>query len=202
MEARSRHPYQPFVPENATKLIIGSIPPFRFCEASNRKLYSDDVDFYYGSHDNSFWELLSAVTGTTLDFSNSPIAVEQRKELLCSLHSGITDIIASCVHNGGKSDDASLAEIEYKNVASLLREHPQIDTLIYTSNYIVKLMNAAGVPDKKYHEHWDAARKNGTVVIGGKVYVVHVLYSPSPNTLRRVSNEDRITQYREVFQKD
>ena len=54
MEARSRHPYQPFVPENATKLIIGSIPPFRFCEASNRKLYSDDVDFTMGHMTTAF----------------------------------------------------------------------------------------------------------------------------------------------------
>jgi len=27
----SKHPFEPFIPANATKLIIGTIPPYRFC---------------------------------------------------------------------------------------------------------------------------------------------------------------------------
>ena len=53
------HPFPPFVPTNATKLIIGSIPPQRFCNQKENgiSLYPDDVNFYYGSRDNSFWFL-------------------------------------------------------------------------------------------------------------------------------------------------
>ena len=43
----SVHPYQPFVPPQATKLIVGTMPPLRFC-TEPRLLYEDDVDFYYG----------------------------------------------------------------------------------------------------------------------------------------------------------
>ena len=200
MNTISVHPYKPFIPETATRLIIGSIPPLRFCSpAGTRALFPNDVDFYYGSRSNSFWEILSAITGTQLEYRNGAVAVAQRKELLNSLHTGITDIIKTCVHDNGNADDASLREITYKDIRALLHEHPYIDTLIYTSEFIVKLMNAAGVPDQKRHTHWDKTRKNGMVSINGKNYTVHVLYSPSPNALRSIRHETRLAQYQEVF---
>ena len=51
----SIHPYREYIPENASKLIIGTIPPFRFCVSGEKRLYPRDVDFYYGSRDNGFW---------------------------------------------------------------------------------------------------------------------------------------------------
>ena len=35
---RSIHPYEPYIPEGATKLIIGTMPPFRFCTSGGRTL--------------------------------------------------------------------------------------------------------------------------------------------------------------------
>jgi len=52
---KETHPFEAFIPSGATKLIIGTIPPERF---SQKKLFCDDVNFYYGSRDNAFWELL------------------------------------------------------------------------------------------------------------------------------------------------
>ena len=116
---RSIHPYEPYIPEGSTKLIIGTMPPFRFCTSGGRALHDNDVDFYYGSRDNSFWKLLSEVTGTTLEFVNTTEAVNQRKQLLQELHIGITDIVGSCIHRNGKSDDASLISIEPKPLDKL-----------------------------------------------------------------------------------
>ena len=48
----STHPYEPYIPDNATKLIIGSIPPQRFC-IKHSIIDNDDVKFYYGSKDNN-----------------------------------------------------------------------------------------------------------------------------------------------------
>lgn len=51
MDKKSTHPFAPEIPEGATKLIIGTMPPYRFCN-TDEALYDDDVNFYYGSRDN------------------------------------------------------------------------------------------------------------------------------------------------------
>lgn len=197
---RSIHPYEPYIPENATKLIIGTMPPFRFCVSGKRSLFANDVDFYYGSKDNAFWKLLSEVTGVTLDFVNSPDAVNQRKQLLMNLHMGITDIVGSCIHHNGKADDTSLLTIEVKPLDKLLLDHPNIQELVYTNRGEVKKYINHFFADKGYHNR---ARENETkesVFINGKKYAVTQLYSPSPNALRSVSTEKRLQQYKSFFQ--
>jgi G:T/U-mismatch repair DNA glycosylase len=113
---------------------------------------------------------------------------------------GITDIVQSCVHKDQKSDDKSLDSIEPKPLKELLSSHKKISTLLYTSGFVVKQVNEFA--DKKCHENWaEGLRKEGAVTINGKKYDVIVLYSPSPNALRGVSEEDREKQYKEVFGK-
>ncbi len=193
----SKHPYYPFVPEEATKLIIGTIPPYRFC-ITPKELYDGDVDFYYGSKDNYFWDLLSELTGARLDKENTQTAIVQRKSLLENLHTGITDIIDQCTHIDGKSDDLSLNDIVLKPLNELLSNYPKIDTLIYTSKFIIKQINK--IADVTYHT-WKVPQKEGSIVINGKKYNVIVLYSPSPSACRRVSYEKRLIQYIDVFGK-
>lgn len=53
------HPYLPLIPECAKCLIVGTIPPHRFCKDMQTaqqygKLSQNDVDWYYGSEDNQF----------------------------------------------------------------------------------------------------------------------------------------------------
>lgn len=191
----SKHPYEPFVPQNATKLIIGTMPPYRFC-IKPQNLFDDDVNFYYGSKNNYFWKLLSEVTGTTLTYKNSQEAINQRKSLLKKLNIGITDIVEKCIHKNEKSDDASLTEITNKPIKELLLQNPNIDTLIYTSAFVIKQINK--IADKSYHS-WKIPRKVGTIIINKKEYNVIVLYSPSPMALINIDANTRLTQYKNVF---
>ena len=192
---KSKHPYEPFLPQAATKLIIGTMPPPRFC-VEPQELLDGDVNFYYGSRDNYFWDLLAETTGAQLERNNSEDAVKQRKDLLTRLNIGITDIIKECIHKDGKADDASLKEITHKPIKELLLQNPKIDTLIYTSAFVIKLVNQ--IADKSYHS-WEIPLKVGSVIINGKKYNVIVLYSPSPMALRSVDAETRLNQYRNVF---
>lgn len=191
----SKHPYDPYIPQNATKLIIGTMPPYRFC-IDPKKLFGDDVNFYYGSRDNYFWDLIAEATDTQLDRDNSEVAVDQRKALLTKLNIGITDVIEQCLHKNGKSDDASLQEITLKPLTKLLSQYPQIDTLLYTSQNIIKYVNQ--MADKSYHR-WEKPRRKGSISINNKNYSVVVLYSPSPLARRRVSQEAQLSQYKDVF---
>ena len=165
---RSIHPYAPYIPEGATKLIIGTMPPFRFCTSGGRTLHDNDVDFYYGSRDNHFWKLLSEVTGTPLEFVNTTEAVNQRKQLLKQLHIGITDIVGSCIHRNGKSDDASLFSIAPKPLDKLLLEHPNIEKLIYTSRTEVQKLINRFFADKGPHTRAKDNTQKESVWINGR----------------------------------
>lgn len=194
---RENHPYKPYIPKTATKLIIGSIPPYRFCVKKDIK--ANDVRFYYGSYKNYFWKLITEISNIQLEFKNTERAINQRKAFLKEHHIGITDIIESCVHKDGKSDDKSLRDIQYKPIDKLLANYPKIDTLICTSNFVKNKLN--NFADEKYHESKEKTR-TGTIVINGKKYHVIILYSPSPLALLGMGKDGiskRIAQYTEVF---
>ena len=201
----SQHPYDAFIPEGADKLIIGTIPPYCFCQKDKETLYSADVDFYYGSKDNYFWKLLSDIFNIRLTYKNTVEAIEERKQLLSDIHSGITDSVGACIHTEKRSDDASLSMIQQKNISDLLLQNPDINELIYTSRFVIRQVNASlahfcgcGVRHK-----WQSdSRLDGSVRINGRLYTVHILYSPSPNALRSVISEKRIERYKEVFKSE
>jgi G:T/U-mismatch repair DNA glycosylase len=199
-DIKSIHPFEPFIPEGANKLIIGTMPPPRFCK---NHLEDDDVNFYYGSRDNDFWLLLAEITNTDdLHYENTPDAIEQRKKILVDLKSGITDIVKTCVHEGGHASDKDLSDIEYNDIQSLLKEHPQISTLIYTSEKVKRYINEhlrINGHLRTYHSSEDKTKRKWSININNKKYDVIILYSPSPRALGRVSKEKRKEQYREVF---
>ncbi len=195
---KSQHPFQPFIPINSTKLIIGTIPPPRFCKEPYH-LLEDDVNFYYGSRDNHFWPLLEEVFKTKFEYLNNSKSNEQRQKLLESLNIGITDIIEICYHENNQASDDKLKEIEYKDLRQILIDFPSIDTLIYTSEFVKKLVNDYF---KTYHSKISNNPKEQSIKINGKLYKVHILYSPSPLALRNMGDngvDKRKKQYREVL---
>lgn len=197
----SKHPFEPFIPVGATKLIIGTIPPPRFCKEPYQ-LHDDDVNFYYGSRDNSFWPLLEEIFNEKLDYQNNASTIDQRKQLLDKLGIGITDIIADCTHANDSAEDRHLNVIKHKDLEILLRDNPGINTLIYTSEFVKKLVNEYF---KTYHLIDPINRKKQTIKINGKVFQVRILYSPSPLALRGLGeNGDtkRKEQYRDFLMKE
>lgn len=74
-----KHPYPPFINQDTTKLIVGTLPPPRF---STGQLLEKDVDFCYGSYYNSLWLYLDKIHNLNLRYDNSIRAIEQRKAFL------------------------------------------------------------------------------------------------------------------------
>jgi G:T/U-mismatch repair DNA glycosylase len=196
----SKHPFEPYIPNNATKLIIGTIPPARFCFNENStkgKLLDKDVDFYYGSRDNKFWQIVEQVFN--LNFSEGADGIEQRKAFLKVQKIGITDVINICEREKESALDTKLNITELKDISRLLIENPTIDTLIYTSEFVKSQVNKIS---KSYHTIDLIDKKKQTTIIGNKKYDVWILYSPSPTALRNMGlmgNEKRLEQYRKVF---
>ncbi|MFT6127620.1 MAG: hypothetical protein ACJAVA_002111, partial [Flavobacteriaceae bacterium] len=69
------HPYPPFIPENATKLIVGTLPPPRF---TTNELKPNDVHFCYGSRDGQLWPILDRIFTIGLVYENTDVAISQR----------------------------------------------------------------------------------------------------------------------------
>lgn len=197
----SKHPYTPFIPPGATRLLIGSIPPARFC-IEETPLHASDVDFYYGSKDNAFWSLLEEVFEEKLDKSTTQEAIAQRKALLMKHGIGITDIIATCIRTNQSASDEDLMDLELKDLNQLLIDHPSIHTLIYTSEFVKKQVNKQL---KCKHLIDKTNRKKQTIRVNGKEYQVRILYSPSPSGLRNLGVNGRLkrlNQYKEFLAAD
>src|SRR5690625_8025524 len=62
------HPYPPFIPENATKLIVGTLAPPRFTTGD---LLDGDVDFCYGTRDGQLWIILDRIFDLQLKFETT-----------------------------------------------------------------------------------------------------------------------------------
>ena len=71
---KHQHPYPPFIPETATKLIVGTLPPPRFTTGDFKP---DDVNFCYGSRDGQLWKILAQIFKVDLRFENSAEAIKE-----------------------------------------------------------------------------------------------------------------------------
>lgn len=124
-----KHPFPPFIPENATKLIVGTLPPPRF---TKRQLREDDVDFCYGSGDGLLWKVLDRIFDLQLKYENTQEAVEQRKEFLRERGIGICDVVESSRREKIDASDLGMKRVELRDMLGILKAHPKIETLLFT----------------------------------------------------------------------
>ena len=123
------HPYEPFLFEQARKLIVGTLPPPRFTQ---RRLRPGDVDFCYGSRDGQLWRILDRIFDLRLDYATTPEAVAQRQAFLRDRKIGICDIVQSARRQKIDSSDMGMQQIELRDLLGYLREYPNIGTLLFT----------------------------------------------------------------------
>lgn len=194
---KDQNPFKPFVPFNAVRLVVGTIPPHRFCLTFNPhppSLKKGDVLFYYGSKDNHFWPLIENTCHVRFSYIDTNNAIEERKMFLQSRQLGITDMVERCNRNGNSSLDCELRNIEYRKLDELLTKHPSINELIYTSLF-AKCCAARFLSAPHYRQERFFLWKN-------KCYRYHVLYSPSPLALRGLGTNGksiRQEQYKQIF---
>jgi G:T/U-mismatch repair DNA glycosylase len=198
LQLKSIHPFEPHIPKDATKIIIGTIPPSRFCKIP-QQLFEDDVNFYYGSKDNSFWFLVEKVFFREIKDTENSATIKIRKGILNDLKIGITDIIETCTHENDSASDKDLKDIKHKDLGRLLAENNNIQTLIYTSNFVKKQINNAF---KVRHKTNKSDKTKQIVKINGKEYNVQILYSPSRQALINLGEngkEKREKQYEKIL---
>ncbi len=138
------HPYEPFFPEGATKLIVGTLPPPRF---TTRNLNDKDVDFCYGSSNGLLWPVLDRIFELELKFETTLEAANQRKNFLTSRGIGVCDIVHSCERDKIDASDLGMQNIKLRNLIGYLLKYPKIDTLIFTGG------NSKNGPEYFFRRH-------------------------------------------------
>lgn len=138
------HPYPPFIPANATKLIVGTLPPPRF---TTGELKPGDVDFCYGSRDGQLWSILDQIFDLHLLFENTSRAITQRKRFLKKRGIGICDMVASARREKMDASDMGLKHIVLRDLVSILKQHPKIHTLLFTGG------NSKNGPEYFFRRH-------------------------------------------------
>lgn len=126
------HPYEVFINDDTKKLIVGTLPPPRFCQNSLKK---EDVNFPYGSCDNLLWKVIDKVFLLNFLYDNSQKAITQRKEFLIKNKIGICDIVSSCYRKKIDASDIGMIDITLRDILGYLEKYKNIDTIIFTGGY-------------------------------------------------------------------
>ncbi len=123
------HPYEPFFKEDTKRVIIGTLPPPRFC---TKEFKENDVDFCYGSQDGLLWKCLDEIFSLNLIYNQSKEATNMRKEFLIKNQIGICDIVDSCKREKIDASDLGMSEVNLRDILAYIKRYKQIETLVFT----------------------------------------------------------------------
>jgi len=141
---KHQHPYAPFINNDSTKLIVGTLPPPRF---STGDFLEKDVNFCYGSYYNSLWLFIDKIHDLKLRFDNSQEAIQQRKQFLIDHKIGVCDIVESCEREKIDASDLGMQNIVLRNLIGYLKQYPKVDTLLFTGG------NSKNGPEYFFRKH-------------------------------------------------
>jgi G:T/U-mismatch repair DNA glycosylase len=167
-ERIENHPWKRFpeIDNNCTHLIIGSFPPNKFTTHNEKQTFCD-MDFFYGSKENAFWELFVEAKNQKIKLPND---LDNLKKYLRDNNWVITDIIKSTQRKKDTAYDTDLINIEWNS--DLIND-------IFTYNKIQKIYFTSKWVKDKFDLH---IREK---IIDIEKLEEFILLSPSRNGLRK-----------------
>jgi hypoxanthine-DNA glycosylase len=159
MDIREYHPYKPYIPPQAKKLIVGNFPIGKFSNPSRfHERKDNEMDFYYGGASNKLWRLLGKCFNLELSGESSI------KSFLKDHHFALADILLSCRRIKGSALDSALYDKVYNHELKDIIEQVGFKELIFTSKHVAS----------EFKKH-----------IGRFPEITHtILISPSPTAVR------------------
>lgn len=198
------HPFPPFFDDQTEVLIIGTTPPMRFTQVLGKKLNDNDVDFYYGSRDNYFWDFIGESFNVKLARVNSDQAIEERKELLRGNGIGLADIVFEFIRLENDASDNNLEVIRFQNLYGILSSNPLISKIFFTG--FSGKNSAESLTSKHLAEHnvfnsiiSKDHPKHKTFKIEDREIHSYSLFSPSPRAIAVKGYTTVLNQYKLAF---
>ena len=130
---------------------MGTLPPPRFTQGS---LKERDVDFCYGSQDGLLWPVLDRIFNLNLLYDNSQKAIAQRKDFLRKRGIGICDVVESSFREKIDASDLGMQKVALRNMLEIIRNHPKIDTLLFTGG------NSKNGPEYFFRRHLKSSEED------------------------------------------
>lgn len=127
MNEIENHPFKPFIPDNASALIIGSFPGIEQVANSHNQ-----EEWFYSAADNLFWPILSEVFKADLKTRT------QKEELLTEKGIAITDIFTKVRRKEKSNLDKYLSDVEYNRGITSIIEQSKIEKIFFTSKFVEK----------------------------------------------------------------
>ena len=129
------HPWiaHPIIPSKPRSLILGSFPPNKFTTHRER-LSQCDMDFFYGSKENAFWELFLETMDLNLKLPDELINL---KGWLVDNQWTVTDIVKESQRKKDTAFDADLIVVKWniEAIKAIFRDN-SIDNLFFTSQWV------------------------------------------------------------------
>jgi len=122
------HPYEPFVPQKATVLILGSFPGLH----QTRRL-NEFEEWFYSAKRNQFWKIISSIYSTELD------TIQKKKDLFEEKGIAITDVILKAKRKKESNLDQHLYDIiTNKEAIQEIISSKDIKRVYFTSKFVEK----------------------------------------------------------------
>ena len=123
------HPLQPFLPENAKLLMLGSFPPPK----TRWKM-----DFYYPNYQNDMWKIFGLVFFQNkehfLDLANKNFKEQLIRDFLTEKGIAIFDTAYQVIRLKGNASDKFLQIAKPTDLAKLLEDIPQCHNMMTTGD--------------------------------------------------------------------
>ena len=122
-----RHPFEPFLPEGAKVLLLGSFPP-------QKKRWS--MEFYYPNFINDFWRIIGLLFFEDKDWFVDKVAkkfkLQEIKEFCAEKGIAMFDTATAVRRLKDNASDKFLEVVEPTDIPALLRRIPLCEAVVVT----------------------------------------------------------------------
>lgn len=177
------HPFEPFLPEGARVLIMGTFPPGQ---------HRWSMDFYYPNPINDFWRICGLLflgdKNALYDADNKCFREDECRRLAASHHIALNDTGREVRRLKGNASDKFLEILTPVPLYDLLRETPECNTVATTGE------KAAGVIAEITGTHLP---KMGEMVVSDDG--LHIWRMPSTSRAYPMKMEQKAEYYARLF---
>ncbi len=184
------HPWQPFIPEGAKILIMGTFPP---------QMKRWNMDFYYPNRTNDFWKIMGLIFLGNKDALLLPGSKDYDLNAIISLmtekHIALNDTVRKAQRLKGNASDKFLNIVEPVPLFDLLGQMPDCHAVATTGEKAASVI--AELTDT-------ALPKMGECLVAEKTplpYPLEIYRMPSTSRAYPLAVEKKAEYYKEMFEK-
>lgn len=180
------HPFEPWVPENAKVLVLGTFPP-------QPKRWS--MDFYYPNRTNDFWYMMGLIffgnRNALLVPGTKDFDLPRIKELLNSEGIALSDTGHKIKRLAGNASDKFLEIVEPVDLEALLARMPHLKAIATTGGKaagVIASLTGTEAPKMGHRTIW---KERG----------IDIWRMPSTSRAYPLSLDKKAAHYRQLFER-